>query len=315
MLNAIYVVVSLIILEGLLSFDNALVLAAMVQPLPTHRQKLALRIGIFGAYAMRGISILCVSYLIANAWLKPVGALWLLYLMCSNLGYSEEDENGTDATRTPKITSFFWTVLAIELADMTFSIDNIFAAAAFSPNIYAVFAGVAIGILAMRFVAGLFVDLIKKFPVLEDIGYVLVGYIGVTLAAEYFLGYSINETFKFAGVVSIMAFGIAYERIGFVNRSLTPVFTSLSHVMAWYAAPIDWAKDKVLAAFEGLQPIVTYPCLLAIGIALACVYQSLTAGELTLLGREFDNTMLVMVGTLAATNATTALLLAPRRSR
>jgi tellurite resistance protein TerC len=263
MLSAIYVVVSLIILEGLLSFDNALVLAAMVQPLPAHRQKLALRIGLGGAYLMRGLSIFFVAYLIQNPWLKPVGAAWLLYLMCSNLGNKGGDDE--DDAVAAKPTSFFWTVVGLELADMAFSIDNIFAAAAFSSNIYAVLLGVALGILAMRFVAGLFVSLIKKFPVLEKIGYVLVGYIGLTLAAEFFFGWHITETVKFAGVIGIMAMGILYERVPLLNRAFSPIFTASGYVMGWIAMPIDYAIGKVKDVYSAV-PVPARWVALAVAI-------------------------------------------------
>lgn len=259
MLSALYVVVSLIILEGLLSFDNALVLAAMVQPLPQHQQKLALRIGIIGAYLMRGLSIFFVAFLIQNPWLKPVGAAWLLYLMCSNLGSTGGDDD--DPAAPKKAVSFWWTVVGLELADMAFSIDNIFAAAAFSSNIYAVLFGVAVGILAMRFVAGLFVNLIKKFPVLEKIGYVLVGYIGFTLAAEYFFGWHITETIKFAGVVGIMALGILYERVSFLNWIFTPVFKVCGILMGWVAAPIDFTLGKLNDLFHAMSVPVRWATL------------------------------------------------------
>jgi tellurite resistance protein TerC len=273
MLSALYVVVSLIILEGLLSFDNALVLAAMVQPLPEKQQKLALRIGIIGAYVMRGLSIFFVAFLIQNPWLKPVGAAWLLYLMCSNLGKAGGDDDDEEGKKS-KPASFWWTVFGLEMADMTFSIDNIFAAAAFSPNIYAVLTGVAIGILAMRFVAGLFVSLIKKFPVLESIGYVLVGYIGATLASEYFFDLHLSETVKFAGVVGIMALGVLYERVGFLNRLLTPVFGICATLMGYIATPIDYVTGKVGEAYHATPLSLRLAALLCaiVGGATAWVY-------------------------------------------
>lgn len=270
MLSALYVVVSLIILEGLLSFDNALVLAAMVQPLPQHQQKLALRIGIIGAYLMRGLSIFFVAFLIQNPWLKPVGAAWLLYLMFSNLGSSGGGDEEDSGPRKP--ANFWWTVVGLELADMAFSIDNIFAAAAFSSNIYAVLFGVAIGILAMRFVAGLFVNLIKKFPVLEKIGYVLVGYIGATLALEYFFDWHITETIKFAGVVSIMALGIAYERVSFLNWILTPVFKVCGILMGWISAPIDFTLGKLNDLFHVMSVPVRWATLAAVIIGGGAAY-------------------------------------------
>jgi tellurite resistance protein TerC len=306
MLDILYVVISLIILEGLLSFDNALVLAAMVQPLPDRQQKWALRVGIIGAYVMRGLSILCISYLIENPWLKPVGAAWLLYLAFKNLGSDGDDDDAV----APKVASFFWTVVAVEMADMAFSIDNIFAAAAFSPNRWAVLTGVAIGILAMRFVAGIFVDLIKKFPVLEKIGYVLVGYIGVTLAVEYGIGQSLPETAKFFGVVGIMAFGIAWERIGFLNRLLTPVFVGASRLMGWVATPVDAIVGYVGAAFGALNGIGKTILLLTIAICGKAAWSYLTgdALQISTVCLSVQEQLSIGLGSLAATALAFAFL-------
>jgi YkoY family integral membrane protein len=231
----VFVSTPIVVLEGLLSFDNALVLAAMVKKLPEDLQKKALRYGIWGAYILRGGSILAVGWLLSNPWLKMIGGFWLLYLAAKNLSKDEDDDDAKEANTT----SFWWTVFQVEMADMTFSLDNIFATAAFSQNIWAVLFGVAVGILAMRFVAGIFVELIKKFPVLEKIGYVLVGYIGLTLSVEYFGHVDLSEVIKFAGVVAIMGFGLAYERYPLLNAAFSPVFGLATRVMGQIAKPID----------------------------------------------------------------------------
>ena len=260
----VFVSMPIIVLEGLLSFDNALVLAAMVKNLPDEaEQKLALRVGIIGAYVMRGLSIVFIGWLIANPWLKPLGAFWLFYLMCKNLG----SDGGDDKAKT--VVGFWTTVWAVEMADMTFSIDNIFAAAAFSQNTLAVLFGVAIGILAMRFVAGIFVELIKKFPVLEKIGYVLVGYIGLTLSIEYFGNVDLSEVLKFAGVLAIMGFGLAYERFPLLNAVFSPVFGLAARVMGWIAKPIDQVVDWVSEQIEHLfaEPIASLKQLVSKKVA------------------------------------------------
>src|SRR3954466_9191549 len=73
-------VLMLVFLEGLLSADNALVLAVMVRHLPKGQQKRALRYGIWGAFVFRLIAILLASYLLAFWHFKVVGGLYLLYL-------------------------------------------------------------------------------------------------------------------------------------------------------------------------------------------------------------------------------------------
>ena len=109
---ALPIIISLIILEGLLSVDNALVLAAMVKHLPEKQQNLALKAGLIGAYVLRGVSLLFVGFLIANPWVRLVGGAYLIYLMCKHLGIGEEGEENAHTA-----SGGFWsTVIAVEFA-------------------------------------------------------------------------------------------------------------------------------------------------------------------------------------------------------
>src|SRR4051812_35799703 len=74
------VVLNLIVIESLLSVDNAAVLATMVLDLPKHQRKRALKYGIVGAYVLRGVCLLIASWLVKIWWLKPLGGLYLLFL-------------------------------------------------------------------------------------------------------------------------------------------------------------------------------------------------------------------------------------------
>jgi tellurite resistance protein TerC len=214
------IIASLILLEGLLSVDNAMVLAAMVQHLPDKQQQLALRAGIFGAYAGRITMLATAAWILGNPWIKLAGGGFLVYLMVSNLGLAEPGEDEEDVRA---IKGGFWaTVLAVEIADLSFSVDNVAAAVAMSDKMWAVIAGVCIGILAMRFVAGIFVGLIKKYPVLEKIAYLLVGWIGILLILEEQGIFETNELTKFVSILSIIAAGFAYEQIPAVKKVLRP---------------------------------------------------------------------------------------------
>src|SRR6186713_2898049 len=70
----------LVVLEGLLSADNALVLALMILGLPRRDQKKALRYGLVGAFAFRILATLLATYLIRIGWVKLLGGAYLLYL-------------------------------------------------------------------------------------------------------------------------------------------------------------------------------------------------------------------------------------------
>ncbi len=213
-------VASLVILEGLLSVDNAMVLAIMVKHLPEEQQTIALRAGLFGAYAGRGLMLVCASLIIQNPWLKLAGGSYLIWLMVSNLGQAGEGE-GEDEVKAVK-GGFWATVLAVELADLAFSIDNVAAAVAMSDQLWAVLTGVAIGILAMRFVAGLFLKLTNKYPILEPIAYLLVGWVGILLVLEEQGIFSADELTKFISIFAIIFGGLAYSQVAPLQRVLQP---------------------------------------------------------------------------------------------
>lgn len=69
----------------------------------------------------------------------------------------------------------------VELVDLVFSIDNVFAAVALSDKFWVIMLGVAIGILAMRLVAGYFVNLMDKYPTLSTSAYIVIGLLGLKL--------------------------------------------------------------------------------------------------------------------------------------
>lgn len=197
------VVGNLVIIESLLSVDNAAVLATMVMDLPEKQRDRALKYGIFGAYLFRGLAMLFASFLISFWWLKLLGGLYLLYLVygwwkdkkAKENKEAEEEENIDKGKNwlykatVGAIGPFWATVALVELMDMAFSIDNIFAAVAFTDNILLVCFGVFIGILAMRFVAQAFVRLMTKFTFLETAAYAVIGVLGLKLSMSLYEHY------------------------------------------------------------------------------------------------------------------------------
>jgi predicted tellurium resistance membrane protein TerC len=81
-----------------------------------------------------------------------------------------------------RIGQFWATVIMVEIMDVAFSIDNVFAAVAFTPNIALVCFGVFIGILTMRLVAQYFTVLISKYPFLETSAFVVIFVLGLRLS-------------------------------------------------------------------------------------------------------------------------------------
>jgi YkoY family integral membrane protein len=193
---AALIIGNLIIIESLLSVDNAAVLATMVMDLNPEQRKKALKYGIFGAYFFRGVCLLFASFLVKIWWLKPIGGIYLLYLAFDYFR-KESTPSPDDDTLDKKSNWFyrktlgalgpFWaTVVLVEIMDLAFSIDNVFAAVAFSDNLLLICIGVFIGILAMRFVAQAFVKLMEKYPFLETSAFLVIGVLGLKLTSSMF---------------------------------------------------------------------------------------------------------------------------------
>jgi YkoY family integral membrane protein len=178
MVENISVIFTLILLEGVLSADNALVLAVLVKHLPRRLQRKALLYGLGGAFLFRGLAILLARWILEIWWLQGVGALYLAYLAVAHFIRKQ----GPQSPEGSKAVSEFWrTVVAVELTDIAFAIDSILVAVALTNRLWVIYTGAAIGIIAMRLVANAFVRLLYHFPQIENVAYGLVGWISVKL--------------------------------------------------------------------------------------------------------------------------------------
>jgi YkoY family integral membrane protein len=178
----------LIALEGLLSADNALVMAIMVLGLPRHQHHKALRYGLIGGFAFRTAATLLAAYLIAVAWVKLLGGLYLLYL---SVVHFKNRTSGAHGGAPPKalpafgLSAFWATVVRVELVNLAFSIDSILVAVAMSRKTWVVVLGGILGIVAMRIVAGQLIELIRRYPAIVDGAFVIIAWVGFKLLAEY----------------------------------------------------------------------------------------------------------------------------------
>src|SRR5580765_5675952 len=178
----------LVLLEGLLSADNALVMAIMVLGLPKREHKKALRYGLVGGFAFRIVATLLAVYLIRLVWVKLLGGLYLLYLAYSHFwsGQTEEERRAAPPAQPWLGMSAFWgAVLRFELVNLAFSIDSILVAVAVSPKRWVVVTGGILGIVAMRLVVGQLIAIIERFPSLVDAAFIIIAWIGVKLVLDY----------------------------------------------------------------------------------------------------------------------------------
>lgn len=244
-LEAIPIILSLIMIEGLLSVDNALAIAAMANHLPEHQKRRALRWGIIGAYGFRGLAMAFAAYIIANPWLKIIGAAYLLYLMCAHFTKPAETGEKIDPGAAGLAGKSFWaTVAAIELMDLSLSVDNVVAAVAMSPKLWVVCLGVFIGILALRFVAGYCLKLLERYPILEHTAFLLIGFVGGILLVELTTHLHVNPFQKFIGIALITGATLLYSRTPALQRALRPVLL----VVRWPMLALSAVVGAVLAA-------------------------------------------------------------------
>ena len=181
---------SLVILEGLLSADNALVLAVMVKHLPKKQRRKALFYGLLGAYTFRFIAIGIGVFLIKLWWVKVLGAAYLAwlaikYFMNRKKEQSSEEEEVKEINKNSlliRMFGTFWgTVASVELMDIAFSVDSVLAAFGISDQVWILLLGGMLGVLMMRGVAGVFLKLIDRIPELETSAYVLILIIAVKM--------------------------------------------------------------------------------------------------------------------------------------
>ena len=178
----------LVLLEGLLSADNALVLAVLVLALPREEQKHALRYGIVGAFVFRGVATAFAAWMIQLAWVKLVGAAYLLWLPVHHFmsGQSAEERRAPKPiTRWFGLSAFWTTVLKVELTDVVFAIDSILVAVAMSPKLWVIIAGGILGIIAMRMLIGQLLAVVQRYPTLVDAAFVIIAWVGIKLLLEY----------------------------------------------------------------------------------------------------------------------------------
>lgn len=211
---------ALVALEGLLSADNALVMAIMVLGLPRSHHRKALQYGLLGGFAFRIAATLLAVYLIQVTWVKLAGGLYLLYLTYSHFWGEKE---GADRRAPPKarpgigLSAFWATVVRVELVNLAFSIDSILVAVAMSPKLWVVLTGGILGIVALRVVVGQLIALVERYPALVDGAFIIIAWIGFKLCLDYLhsaheVGFEIPQWFSLALIVVIFTISLIYAR-------------------------------------------------------------------------------------------------------
>lgn len=171
----------LIALEAVLSADNAIALAALTQGLHNPvLQRRALNIGLILAYVLR-MSLILTATWVMNFWqVELAGALYLLWLVYQYF-MSSSDDGGEHSHHGPRFDSLLQAIPMIAVTDLAFSLDSVTTAIAVSKELWIILLGATIGIVTLRFMAGLFIRWLEEFTHLEDAGYITVALVGIRL--------------------------------------------------------------------------------------------------------------------------------------
>ncbi|MGG2093087.1 TerC family protein [Bacillus sp. S13(2024)] len=244
-----WVLLILVVLEGILAADNALVLAIMVKHLPEEKRKKALFYGLAGAFVFRFGSLFMISFLVDVWQVQAIGAVYLMFIAVNHLVKTYVKKNGTNEETEKKETekkqeNFWWTVFKVEVADIAFAVDSILAAVALAVTLpetnlgtigsldtaqfFVIFAGGMIGLIIMRFAASAFVNLLKRKPGLETAAFMIVGWVGVKLAVHTLAhpalgviphGFPESATWKITFWIVLLAIGAGGW---FLSKETTP---------------------------------------------------------------------------------------------
>ena len=210
----------LVALEGLLSADNAMVLAVLVLGLPRSEQQKALRYGILGAFAFRAAATAGAAYMIQLLWVRLLGGLYLLYLPYHHF-FGEGDPS---KRRQPKparawlgLSAFWATVVRVELTDVVFAIDSILVAVAMSNKLWVIITGGVLGIIAMRLVIGQLLRVVRRYPALVDAAFIIIAWVAIKLLVEFlstegYIDFHINKWLSFGLIVTIFTVAYLYAR-------------------------------------------------------------------------------------------------------
>jgi len=282
-LSAFVIILQLIYLESILSVDNAAVLAAMVKRLPrdepipwprglrfaarpVHRvlggQRLAaLKVGLLGAYAGRAAMLILAAWVIHNRWLLLGGGLYLIKLAVDHLGEKPQAAR-TAPPRGAEVRAergFWGVVLAVELVDLAFSLDNVVAAVALSRELWVVMAGVFLGIVTMRVAAGAFSSLTARYPVLEATAYLLILTIGLELLVEDLFHIRLGDLVKFAISLGTVLLSLVYgqlRRLQQMGRRMIWLKRFLGYVALMFdyvLKPVSWMAWGVVASLRAID--------------------------------------------------------------
>lgn len=222
----------LIALEAVLSADNAIALAALAQGLQDSAlQRRALNIGLVLAYILRITLILTATWVIRFWQFELAGALYLLWLVFQYFTSKPDESDESHPHHGPRFSSLWQAIPMIGITDLAFSLDSVTTAIAVSQETWLILIGATIGIVTLRFMAGLFIRWLKEFEHLEDAGYLTVALVGLRLLVRVINDALVPPEWAMVGAIAIIFLW------GFSKRTEADADLSPQNVVAEAKAP------------------------------------------------------------------------------
>lgn len=204
---SIVVLLKLILIDIVLSGDNAVVIAMAARNVPKENQKKAIFWGTFGAIALRLIFAAVIVHILDIPYLTLVGGLLLIYIAIKLLV-------GDEGSHKEGGTTVWSAIKTIIIADAVMSLDNVLAlAGAAHGSFFAIFIGVLVSIPIIVFASQLILKGMEKFPIIVYIGSgILAWTAGGMIVEEPALEKVMLNDFHFLvpTAITVLSLGIGY---------------------------------------------------------------------------------------------------------
>jgi YjbE family integral membrane protein len=171
MLNQLILFLQIMLINIVLSGDNAVVIALASKNLPLDQRKKAIWWGAFGAIALRLVLTLIAVSLLGIPYIQAAGSLLLLWIAVKLL---TDDDSHTNIKEAKTLGNAIWTII---IADFVMSLDNVLAIAAKgNGNPTVIILGIGLSIPIIIWGSTLVMNLLNKYPILVFIGAGILGY-------------------------------------------------------------------------------------------------------------------------------------------
>ena len=202
-------ILTIIVVNLVLSGDNAVLIAMAVRNLPHHQRMKGIAFGAGLAVVLRIILTFFVALLLGISFIKLVGGLLILWIATKLFMESEPDEEGKEAT------TMWQAIKIILIADLTMSLDNVLAVAGCAGgSLFLLVFGLGLSIPIVVFASNILSMLMDKYPIIIVIGAGLLGKVGGEMViTDPFVvsllhpGKVMEYSFQIAGVIGVIVAG------------------------------------------------------------------------------------------------------------